>query len=165
MPRRAAADSSIGSCPDCAVDHHGLRVDTKTTLTDLVTEYDRLGGDHDRRGDHGRSSRRRPRGARRGASRSGTTGVEWVIDPIDGTTNFVYDLPGSSVSIARVDGDTVVGAVHDLVRDERFLGHRGGGATLDGVAGYTGITDLSTALVATGFSYGPDRRRLRRGCS
>jgi myo-inositol-1(or 4)-monophosphatase len=139
-----------------------LGVDTKSTATDLVTEFDRwaeatiVASITKDRPDDGFVGEE-------GAAKEGTSGVVWLIDPIDGTTNFVYDLPGSSVSVAARHHDTVVaGAVHDLVRDERFRATRGRGATLDGrtiTAGTT--TDLAISLVATGFSYAADRRRAQ----
>lgn len=90
-----------------------------------------------------------------GATREGTSGVRWLIDPIDGTTNFVYEYPGFAVSIAaEVNGELAVGAVHDVVLEETFAGSLGGGATLNGLPIRVGATaDLSSALVGTGFSY------------
>ncbi|MCC6237145.1 MAG: inositol monophosphatase [Dehalococcoidia bacterium] len=90
-----------------------------------------------------------------GATREGTSGVRWLIDPIDGTTNFVYAYPGFAVSIAaEVNGALAVGAVHDVVLQETFAGSLGGGATLNGNPIHVGSgTELSSALVGTGFSY------------
>jgi len=145
-----------------ARDQGDMRMDTKSSATDIVTEFDQwseatiVDAILAIRPDDGFIGEE-------GATIAGTTGVVWLIDPIDGTTNFVYDLPGSSVSIAaRVDGITTVGAVHDLVRDERFRAVRGAGATLDGAPiAPTRLTNVSTALVATGFSYDADRRRAQ----
>ena len=59
--------------------------------------------------------------------------MRWVVDPLDGTTNYLYGFPGFNVSIAaEVDGAAVAGAVYDVVRDELFSAHLGGGATRDG---------------------------------
>jgi myo-inositol-1(or 4)-monophosphatase len=137
-----------------------LEVGTKTTRTDKVTEMDRasevlieaelLGA----RPDDGILGEE-------GANRTGTSGVRWVVDPLDGTTNYLYGFPGFNVAIAaEIHGETVAGAVYDVVRDELFSAHRGGGATRDGtrIAPST-TTDLGHALVGTGFSYDPDRRR------
>lgn len=139
-----------------------LGVDTKSSQTDLVTEFDRWA---ERTIVEAITAARPDDGfiGEEGAAVPGTTGVVWLIDPIDGTTNFVYDLPGSSVSVAaRADGVDVAGAVHDLVRDERFRAARGGGATLDGRPIHASAKeDLATALVATGFSYDADRRRAQ----
>ena len=64
----------------------------------------------------------------------GTSGFTWVIDPIDGTANFVTSIPLWCVIIAGVkDGETQVGIIHDPVHSESFVATRGGGATLNGV--------------------------------
>ncbi|MGH9133586.1 MAG: inositol monophosphatase family protein, partial [Ilumatobacteraceae bacterium] len=84
----------------------------------------------------------------------------WYIDPIDGTTNFVYDLApwSTSVAVAR-GGVTIAGAVFVPVADELFAARLGGGATLnDAPIRCSGETDVSLALVATGFAYLPARR-------
>jgi myo-inositol-1(or 4)-monophosphatase len=139
-----------------------LAVHTKSGPTDLVTEFDRWS----EATIVDTISTARPGDGfvgEEGASAEGTTGVVWLIDPIDGTTNFVYDLPGSSVSIAaRVNGVVAAGAVHDLVRDERFRATLDRGATLDGCPIHASDkAELATALVATGFSYDADRRRAQ----
>src|SRR5436190_14891071 len=68
-----------------------------------------------------------------GSARDGTSGVRWVIDPLDGTTNFLYGIPAFAVSIAaEVEGEAVAGAVFDAARGELYAAARGGGATLDG---------------------------------
>lgn len=95
-----------------------------------------------------------------GSGRDGTSGVRWIIDPIDGTVNFVYGHVGFGVSVAaEVDGRVVAGTVVDPVRNETFTAHRGGGARCNG----SPITvrpdgDPALALVATGFSYAHERR-------
>jgi len=89
----------------------------------------------------------------------------WMIDPLDGTTNYLYRFPGFGVSIAAevlVEGAwrVVAGAVVDVVHDARYSASLGGGATCNGAPiSVSGQDDLSRALVATGFSYEPDRRR------
>jgi myo-inositol-1(or 4)-monophosphatase len=95
-----------------------------------------------------------------GANRAGTSGVQWLIDPIDGTTNFLYGLPGYAVSIAAQDGDGLLaGVVYVPALDETFHAGRGGGAFLDERRIHcSGGTVLATALVATGFSYDPGLR-------
>lgn len=87
-------------------------------------------------------------------------GLRWVIDPLDGTTNFAHGFPHFSVSIALCDADGPrVGVVHDPVRDETFAAARGRGATLQrGQAApralaVTHKSALQQALVATGFAY------------
>jgi myo-inositol-1(or 4)-monophosphatase len=90
--------------------------------------------------------------------------LEWVIDPLDGTVNFVHGVPLFAVSIASaVDGEVVAGAVVDVSRDELFSAHLGGGARLDGEQiAVSECTSLARALVATGFSY-PAGERIRQG--
>jgi fructose-1,6-bisphosphatase/inositol monophosphatase family enzyme len=96
-----------------------------------------------------------------GTDTEGSTGIRWVIDPVDGTTNLLYDIPGYSVSIAaEVDGVSIAGAVFDPVRAELFSAAVGHGATRNSDAiSVSEATDLETALVGTGFSYLADRRR------
>ena len=96
-----------------------------------------------------------------GSGRDGTTGVRWIIDPIDGTVNFIYGHPGFGVSVAAESGGQVVaGAVIDPVLGEIFTAYRGGGARLNGnPIGVRPGGDLALALVATGFSYDHSRRR------
>jgi fructose-1,6-bisphosphatase/inositol monophosphatase family enzyme len=99
--------------------------------------------------------------AEEGAERAGTSGVRWVIDPLDGTTNYLYGLPGWNVSIAAEDdGGIVAGVVADAVRGEMFTATRGGGARRDGTAiACSDAGDLATALIGTGFGYAVERRR------
>jgi myo-inositol-1(or 4)-monophosphatase len=99
-----------------------------------------------------------------GTADSGTSGVRWVIDPLDGTTNFLYGLPAFAVSIAvEVDGTTEVGVVVDAARHETFTAVRGRGAHLDGRRlRVNGADQLATALIGTGFSYDA-ARRARQG--
>jgi myo-inositol-1(or 4)-monophosphatase len=89
--------------------------------------------------------------------------LQWVIDPLDGTINFLYGVPLFAVSIAAaVDGEVVAGAVVDVLRDELFSAHLGGGARLNGeTISVSPCTSLAEALVATGFSYQADLRSLQ----
>jgi fructose-1,6-bisphosphatase/inositol monophosphatase family enzyme len=95
-----------------------------------------------------------------GASTEGTTGIHWLVDPIDGTTNYLYGLSGFGVSIAaEVNGEGAVGVVSDPIRGDLYRATRGGGATLNGSRiRASSQADLSTALVGTGFSYDRFRR-------
>lgn len=137
----------------------GLQVDTKSTATDMVTHADRASEAHiveairaARPGDGFIGEE--------GTSEPGETGVQWLIDPIDGTTNYIYGAHGFAVSIAaQVDGLVVAGAVHDCILGEHFTGVRGRGAWLDGQP-ITASTEtvLARALVSTGFGYRPERR-------
>jgi myo-inositol-1(or 4)-monophosphatase len=136
-------------------------VGTKTSATDMVTDTDRACEQA-----IGRIlETRRPDDevlAEEGGSRPGSSGVRWVVDPLDGTTNFLFGIPQFSVSIAaEIDGDCAVGIVADPVRDETWAATRGGGARVNGTVcrGAPGRSSLSTALVATGFGYLPEHRR------
>jgi myo-inositol-1(or 4)-monophosphatase len=95
-----------------------------------------------------------------GANAETTTGVRWVIDPIDGTTNYLYRHPGYGISIAvEVDGEVAVGVVHDPIHVQRFSAIRGRGAICNGEpVGVSSETELGKALVATGFGYAPQLR-------
>jgi myo-inositol-1(or 4)-monophosphatase len=79
----------------------------------------------------------------------------WIVDPLDGTTNFVHGFPVFSVSIAlRVRDQLEVGVVYDPSRQELFTALRGGGAQLDGRRiRVSGRADLDGALIGTGFPY------------
>ena len=92
----------------------------------------------------------------------GSSGIGWVVDPIDGTVNLTYDLPVMSVSIAAtIDGETAAGAVVDVLRGDTFSAARGEGARLDGRAiTPTTATDLSASLIGTGFMYVPEGRAM-----
>jgi myo-inositol-1(or 4)-monophosphatase len=89
--------------------------------------------------------------------------LQWVIDPLDGTINFLYGVPLFAVSIAAaVDGQIVAGAVVDVLRGELFSAHRRGGARCDGQAiSASSCQSLAEALVTTGFSYHADLRDLQ----
>jgi len=95
-----------------------------------------------------------------------TTGLTWVVDPIDGTVNFLYDLPQWAVSVAVVEGGAdplrwraLAGAVVDPSKGETFSASRAGGAWLgDRRLTVAGPPSLDQALFATGFSYDAARR-------
>jgi myo-inositol-1(or 4)-monophosphatase len=103
-----------------------------------------------------------------GGGTSGTSGITWVIDPIDGTVNYLYGLPPYAVSIAAVTGDprdpggheVLAGCVHNPVAGETFTAARGAGAHLNGARiRVRDAVDPAQALVATGFGYAIERRR------
>jgi myo-inositol-1(or 4)-monophosphatase len=141
-----------------------LVVDTKSTPSDVVSAMDRdaeamviadlLGG--------------RPADGllgEEGGERPGTSGVRWVVDPLDGTVNYLHHLPMWGVSIgAEIDGSVVVGVVQVPEFGEAYLAVKGEGAWLvrDGegerLAG-TSCPDVAAAIVATGFGYSAGRRR------
>ena len=79
----------------------------------------------------------------------------WIIDPVDGTTNYVHGLPVYSTSVALMDGDEVVlGVINDPSRNECFHTIRGGKAYLnDTIISVSPVTDLAQSLLATGFPY------------
>ncbi len=95
-----------------------------------------------------------------GASRASGSGITWVIDPLDGTVNYLYELDNFSVSIAAEDtAGGLVGVVFDPMRDRMFSAIRGGGAFVDGVALHVNEpVALDRALLGTGFGYTAARR-------
>lgn len=97
----------------------------------------------------------------------GSSGRRWVVDPLDGTTNYLYRFPAWVVSVALEDRDTpsggtggaLVGVVHDPLRGETFAATRGQGALLDGQPiAVSGADRLDSALIGTGFGYAAERR-------
>src|SRR5215210_3206372 len=84
----------------------------------------------------------------------------WVVDPLDGTTNFAHGLPTFAVSIALEDtGVPVVGVVYDPMRDELFIARQGGGASLNGAPiVVSAVDELIASILVTGFSYDLARR-------
>ncbi len=146
----------------------GDSVRTKSSHTDPVTVADTESEDLIR----ARLRELRPEdaflGEESGGSRAagtGDSGVRWVVDPIDGTVNFVYGIPAFAVSVAaQVDGRSIAGAVVDIASGDTYAAAEGAGATLTDAGGEVTtlrcnpVTDLSLSLVATGFSYSPARR-------
>ena len=98
-----------------------------------------------------------------GTSTPGTSGLRWVVDPIDGTVNYLYGIPHWAVSIAvEHERLPVVGVVLDPPKGELFTAVRGRGASLDGRRlTCTDAADLGHALVATGFGYDARRRTVQ----
>lgn len=132
---------------------------SKSSATDVVTEWDRASEALLVE----RIVAARPDDAIRGeegADRAGTSGISWLIDPIDGTTNYLYDLPLYGVSIAACDdAGPLAAAVYVPPTHELFTAVRGGGAERNGQPiRVSGQDDLSATLVATGFSYRSERR-------
>jgi myo-inositol-1(or 4)-monophosphatase len=134
-------------------------VGTKSTVTDMVTEMDRA------------SERLIVDGLRRARPDDGVLGEEgsvtqsksgvcWLVDPIDGTTNYLFGHPGFAVSIAaELEGETILGVVVDPLHRDEFTAIRGEGAFRNGQPIHASDrADLATALVATGFSYSSQRR-------
>lgn len=139
---------------------------TKSSDIDVVTEADRASEELIRR----TLRAQRPDDAflgEEGDDEPGTSGVRWVIDPIDGTVNFLYGLPQYAVSIAaEVDGTVVAGVVLNVATGREYVAHRDDAgravATRDGepLVGRAGVP-LETTLVATGFSYDREVRRFQ----
>jgi myo-inositol-1(or 4)-monophosphatase len=142
--------------------------DTKSSVVDVVTEADR----EVERLIRGRLADARPDdgilGEEGGAS-SGTSGLTWVVDPIDGTTNYLYGIPQYAVSIAVVEGDPdpltwmdVVGVVHNPASGELYSAAVGQGATLGDVPIHVAPNvPLGEALIGTGFAYASEMRGIQ----
>lgn len=138
---------------------------TKSTPTDVVTESDRAAERLIRR----RIAAVRPEDAflgEEGGQAGGSGPVRWVVDPIDGTVNYLYGIPAYAVSIAaEVAGEVVVGVVHNPVSGETWSAIRSAGAVLgDRPVRVSGETRPARALVATGFGYDP-AVRARQGAA
>jgi myo-inositol-1(or 4)-monophosphatase len=171
---------------------HGAEreVTSKSTPTDLVSEADVAS----QRAIRELLAQQRPQdgfvGEEEGTSEEGSSGLSWIVDPLDGTVNYLFGIPQWSVSVAVADdAGAVAGAVFDANRDELFTATRGGPATLHGPRGtielqrapghdssqrrHTGAgagpgaeagpggEDLASAMVATGLAYDADVRRAQ----
>ena len=135
---------------------------SKSTPTDVVTEADTAAEDLIR----GRLLGARPHDAllgEEGSDVAGTSGVRWVVDPLDGSVNYLYGLPGWAVSIAaEVDGSTVAGVVAVPTYGETFWAVRGSGAFRDGERVHVSTCEtLDAALLGTGFAYDSRRRAVQ----
>ncbi len=93
--------------------------------------------------------------AEEAGSRGGRSGRRWIVDPLDGTTNYAHGVPIFAVSIAlEQDGRVRLGVIYDPTRDELFVGERGGGASLNGTPlAVSAAAALDESLLATGFPY------------
>jgi myo-inositol-1(or 4)-monophosphatase len=133
-------------------------VHAKSTPTDLASEADLAAESVIRR----LLEERRPDDAILGEE-EGATGegeLRWVVDPLDGTINYLFGIPSFAVSVACEDADgALAGVVLDPVRGECFAATRSGPATLNGsVISASTRAELATAMVATGFGYDADVR-------
>jgi myo-inositol-1(or 4)-monophosphatase len=140
----------------------GLAVAAKSTPTDLVSEADVA----TERLIRARLETARPDDAilgEEGDDRAGTSGLRWVVDPLDGTVNFLFGIPQWCVSVAVEDGEgALAGVVYDPMRDELWAATRDGAPTVDGIeVRGSRQADLGTALVATGFGYAADVREVQ----
>jgi len=142
-----------------------LSVDTKTSDIDIVTQMDKLSEKFivdsilANRPDDGIIGEE-------GANRPSKSGYTWVIDPIDGTVNYFYNMQGWSVSIAIRDANAedgvVVGVVYAPTLNSIFTATRGGGAFLNGEAiKANNPVELNKALIATGFHYRNELREIQ----
>jgi myo-inositol-1(or 4)-monophosphatase len=134
-------------------------LDSKSSATDLVSDADR---EAERVVRELLEAERPDDGllAEEGSDVSTASGRRWLVDPLDGTVNFLYGFPAWAVSVALEDaGEAAVGVVLDPLRDECFSAVRGEGASMNGSSlSVSAETDLSRAMLATGFSYEPERR-------
>jgi fructose-1,6-bisphosphatase/inositol monophosphatase family enzyme len=98
--------------------------------------------------------------AEEGSRAEAASGRRWIVDPLDGTVNYLYGFPAWAVSVALEDAEgTAVGVVYDPLRRETFRAERGRGCELNGEPmRVRGGAELARALVATGFSYERERR-------
>ncbi|MFM1966130.1 MAG: hypothetical protein RL134_1855 [Actinomycetota bacterium] len=141
-----------------------LTVSAKSSPTDVVTQMDRAAEDHltalilGERPDDGILGEE-------GGERGGTSGVRWIVDPLDGTTNYLYGIPLWSVSVGvEVAGQVVAGAVCAPELGLTYVARLGGGAVEESrhgtrVLSASPITDLGHALLSTGFGYDSEQRR------
>jgi myo-inositol-1(or 4)-monophosphatase len=154
------------------LDGHAHEIDSKSTPTDLVSDADRLAERVIREG----LAEQRPQdgflGEESGAQ-EGSSGLRWVVDPLDGTVNFLFGIPQWAVSIAVQDAHgSLAGVIYDPVRGDVFSAVRGGSPTLRTPSVANPVTgeplvrptetralrssrceDLSRAMLATGFAY------------
>ncbi len=134
--------------------HQPHTIETKSSEIDLVTEVDHLSEQRILE----RILEARPDDAvlsEETGAHAGTSGFRWVVDPIDGTTNYAHGIPHFAVSIGvERDGEREVGVIYDPIKEELFSATRGGGAFLnDRRIEVSGASRLERALLATGFAY------------
>ena len=137
-------------------------VESKSSATDLVSDADREA----ERAIRELLETERPQDglvAEEGSRAEAASGRRWVVDPLDGTINFLYGFPAWAVSVALDDADgALVGVVHSPIHGETFRAVRGEGAFLGDRRLRVGpARPLEQSLVATGFSYEPDRRAVQ----
>ena len=133
-----------------------LNIDTKSNETDLVTRVDKESEaiirkiisndfpDHVILGEE--------------EGQTGTGKFRWIVDPLDGTLNYAHGFPMYCSSVAlEVDGEIIVGAIYDSVRDELFTAVKGNGAYLNGAPIQVSSTNnFKQCFLATGFAYDPE---------
>jgi myo-inositol-1(or 4)-monophosphatase len=141
--------------------HEPRTIETKSSAIDLVTDVDRASDAW---------IVERLRGARpddailseEAGLQEGGSGIRWIVDPLDGTTNYAHGFPHFAVSIgAWQDGAGVAGVIYDPLRDELFAAARGHGASLNGKPIHVSSTgELHRALLGTGFAYNVHEARI-----
>jgi myo-inositol-1(or 4)-monophosphatase len=155
-----AAELARAAAPELRQRFHapGEAVRAKSSPTDLVGEAD-LAAEQTI---HRLLRERRPQddilaeeGGASPAREGAGSGLRWIVDPLDGTINYLFGIPQWSVSVACADEHgTVAGVIHDPLRDETFSAARDEPATLNGQrVSASERDDLATAMVATGFGY------------
>jgi myo-inositol-1(or 4)-monophosphatase len=170
MADRPGAEELLGLAVDVATEAGQLALrgraagavaaeSTKSSPTDVVTALDRASEALVAK----RLLEARPEDGilgEEGADAPGTSGVRWIVDPIDGTVNFLYNLPNWAVSLAaEVDGEVVAGVVYAPALGRTYTALRGAGAALDGTPlRVSAVESLDMALIATGFGYTVERR-------
>ncbi len=137
-----------------AFERGNLAVTAKSSPTDMVSEADEAAETLIR----SRLAAARPADGILGEEEGdtpGSSGVRWIVDPLDGTTNFLFGIPQWAVSVACEDGDgRLAGTVYDPMRDELWSATRDGAPSCNGTPIHgSGQHDLAQALVATGFGY------------
>jgi myo-inositol-1(or 4)-monophosphatase len=137
---------------------------SKSSATDLVSDADREA----ERAVRELLERERPDDgllAEEGSHSEAASGRRWLVDPLDGTVNFLYGFPAWAVSVALEDGGGMaVGVVHSPLHGETFCAARGEGAWVAESGRRLRVREgreLARAMVATGFSYEPERRELQ----
>ena len=165
---RTLAEEAARAAGELVVGQRPARVRvaaTKSSPTDVVTAMDTAAEELltrvllERRPDDGVLGEE-------GGLRPGSSGLTWVLDPIDGTVNYLYGIPAFAVSVAVVAGDPVpgrwtalAGCVHNPVTGETWTAAAGAGAALDGEAvRVNAAVPMERALVGTGFGYVAERR-------
>lgn len=142
-----------------------LEIDTKSSATDVVTQMDRKAEAYL----VAQLTKHRPDDAilgEEGANSQGSSGLQWVIDPIDGTVNYLHQIPHWCVSIGLRDlksGETIAGVIYAPVYDQMYISSQGLGSWVieQGVPRILKVskcTQLSSAVIGTGFGYASSRR-------
>jgi myo-inositol-1(or 4)-monophosphatase len=159
LERIAAAVARAAAALVTDAHRQPVPVGRKSSPTDVVTETDLRAEDLIRRLLREATPEAGALGEEGGETTPGAR-LQWVIDPLDGTVNFLHGVPLFAVSVASaVDGEVVAGAVVDVLRNELFSAHLGGGASSDGEPiAVSECPSLAQALVATGYSYRADER-------